>query len=60
MKKKEDDCEKLEGEVAMLRLKFVKLRRNIEEASTSSVKIVEEKCHRSSEGKSEENPKIYA
>jgi hypothetical protein len=41
MKKKEEDCEKLEEEVAMLRVKVVKLSKNIEEASTSSVKIVE-------------------
>ena len=44
----------------MLRVKVVKLSKNIEEASTSSVNIVEDKCHRSSEGKSQENPKSYA
>jgi hypothetical protein len=60
MKKKEEDCEKLEEEVVMLRVKVVKLSKNIEEASTSSVKIVEEKCHRSSKRKSEEKPKSYA
>jgi hypothetical protein len=37
MKKKEEDCEKLEEEVVMLRVKVVKLNKNIEEASTSSV-----------------------
>jgi chromosome segregation ATPase len=60
MMKKEEEVEKLEEEVVMLRVEVVKLNKNIEEASTSSVKIVEEKCHRSSEGKSEENPKSYA
>jgi hypothetical protein len=29
----------------MLRVEVVKLNKNIEEASTSSIKIVEEKCH---------------
>ena len=60
MKKKEKDRGKLEEEVFMLRVKVVKLRKNIKETSTSSVKIVEEKCHRSSEGKNEEKPKSYA
>jgi hypothetical protein len=43
----------------MLRVKVVKLNKNIEEASTSSVNIVEEKFHSSSEIKSEEKPKSY-
>jgi hypothetical protein len=40
MKKKEEDCEKLEEEVVMLRIKVVKLSKNIEETSTSSLKII--------------------
>jgi hypothetical protein len=44
----------------VLRIEVIDLRKNIEEASTSSVKIVEEKCNMSLEGKSEENPKSYA
>jgi hypothetical protein len=60
MKKKEKDRGKLEEEVFMLRVKVVKLNKKIEKASTSSIKIVEEKCHRSSEGKNEEKPKSYA
>jgi hypothetical protein len=59
MKKEEEEIEKLEEEVVMLRVKVVKLSKNIKEASTSPVKIVEEKCHKSSEGKSEENSKSY-
>jgi hypothetical protein len=57
--KKEEDCEKLEEEVFMLRVKVFNINKNIEEASTSSIKIVEEKCHRSSKGNIEENPKSY-
>jgi hypothetical protein len=59
MKKKEEDCENLEEVVVLLRVKVVKIGINIEEASTPSVNIFEEKCHRSSEGKSEEKPKSY-
>jgi hypothetical protein len=60
MKKKEDDCENIEEEVVMLGIKVVKLSENIEETSTSSVKIVEGKCHGSLKGKHEEKPKSYA
>jgi hypothetical protein len=60
MKKKEEDCEKLEEEVFMLRVKVVKLSKNVEEASTSSVRKLEEKCHRLPEKKNEEKPKSYA
>jgi len=60
MKKKEEDYEKLEEEVVMLRVKFLKLGKKIEEASTSSIRKVEEKCHRLLENKYGENPKSYA
>jgi hypothetical protein len=53
MKKKEEDCENLEEKFVMLRVKVFKLNKNIEEESTSSIKIVEEKCDRSSERKTE-------
>jgi hypothetical protein len=37
----------------MLRIKVAKLSKNIEEASTSSTKKVEHKCHRLPERKNE-------
>jgi hypothetical protein len=43
----------------MLIVKVVKINKKIEEESKSLVNIVEEKCYRSSNGKSEENPKSY-
>jgi hypothetical protein len=43
----------------MLRVKVVRLSKNIEETSTWSLNIVEGKCRRSLEGESEENPKSY-
>jgi hypothetical protein len=45
-----------------LRVKIVKLNKNVEEreTSTSLVKEVEEKSFRLSEGENEENPKSYA
>jgi len=46
MKKKEEDCENLEKVVFMLRVKVVKLNKNVEETSTSSTRKLEEKCHR--------------
>jgi len=60
MKKKDEDCEKLGEEVVMLRVKFLKLIQNVEEASTSSTRKVEEKWHRLLEKKNEEKPKSYA
>ena len=54
MLKKEEEVEKLEEEVVMLRVKVVKLSKNVEEASTSSTKKDEEKCHRLLERKNEE------
>jgi hypothetical protein len=53
MLKKEEEVEKLEEEVVMLRVEVVKINKNIEQASTSSINIFEEKSHKSSEGKSE-------
>jgi hypothetical protein len=62
MMKKEEDCEKLEEEVVTLRVKVVKLNKNVEErgSSTPSVKKVEEKCYRLLERKNEEKAKSYA
>ena len=52
--KKEEDIEKLEEEVVTLRVKVIKLNKNIEEtkASTSSTEVPKRK--------NEEKPKIYA
>jgi len=44
----------------MLRVKVVNLSKNVEEASTSSAKKVEEKSHKLPERKNEEKVKIYA
>jgi hypothetical protein len=62
MMKKEEECGKLEEEVVTLRVKVVKLSKNIEEreSSTSSVKKTEEKCYRLLERKNEEKTKSYA
>jgi hypothetical protein len=48
MIKKEEDCENLEEEVVTLRVKVVKLSKNVEEreSSTQPVEKVEEKCYR--------------
>jgi chromosome segregation ATPase len=60
MMKKEEEVENLEEEVVTLRVKIVKLNKNIEEreTSTSSVNKVEEKYSRFPERKNEE--KSYA
>ena len=62
MMKKEEDCEKLEEEVVTLRVKVVKIKKNIEEkgSSTPPVKKFEEKCYRLLERKNEEKVKNYA
>jgi hypothetical protein len=59
MKKKDKDCEKIEEEVVMLRVKVVKLSKNVEETSTSLARKLEEKCHRLPEKKNEVKPKSY-
>jgi hypothetical protein len=53
--KKENECEKIEEEVATLRVKVVKISKNIEEkgSCTSSVEKVEEKCYKVLERKNE-------
>jgi hypothetical protein len=62
MIKKEEDCENLEEEVVTLRVKVVKLRKNVEEreSSTHPVEKVEEKCYRLLERKNEYKLKSYA
>jgi hypothetical protein len=62
MMKKEEEVEKLEEEVVTLRVKIVKLNKNVEEreTSTSSVENVEEKHSRLLEKKNEEKSKSYA
>jgi hypothetical protein len=62
MMKKEEEVEKLEEEVFTLRVKIVKLSKNIEETetSTSSVNNVEEKPSRLLEKKNEGKSKSYA
>jgi hypothetical protein len=60
--RKEEYCEKLEEEVVTLRVKVVKLSKNIEErgSSTPLVRKVEDKCYRLLERKNEEKVKSYA
>jgi hypothetical protein len=62
MMKKEEEVEKLEEEVVTLRVKIIKLNKNIEETetSTSSVENVEENPSRLLEKKNEEKSKSYA
>jgi hypothetical protein len=61
MIKKEKYCEKIEEEVVTLRVKIVKISKNVEEREipTSSVKKFEEKCYMLLERKNEEKDKIY-
>ena len=60
MMKKEQECEKLE-EVVTLRVKIVKVSKNVEEreTSTSSKKKIGEKHSRLPERKNEEKGKSY-
>jgi hypothetical protein len=59
--KKEEEVEKLEKEVVTLRVKVVKLNKNVEETETfTSVIDNEEKHSRFLEKKNEENKKSYA
>jgi hypothetical protein len=62
MMKKEEEVEKLEEEVFTLRVKIIKLNKNIEEreTSTSSINIFEENQSRFPERKNEEKRKSYA
>jgi hypothetical protein len=62
MMKKEEEVEKLEEEVVTLRVKIIKLSKNVEETetSTSSVENFEEKYSRLLEKKNEEKSKSYA
>jgi hypothetical protein len=59
--KKEEECKNLQEEVVTLRVKVVKVNKNIEEReiSTSSVKKDEEKCYRLLERNIEEKDKSY-
>jgi hypothetical protein len=61
MMKKEDNCENLEEEVVTLRIKVVKINKNVEGkgSNTSPVKKVEEKGYRLLERKNEEKDKSY-
>jgi hypothetical protein len=61
MMKKEEEVEKLEEEVVILRVKIIKIRTNVEErvTYTSSVNKFEEKHSRLLERKNEEKRKIY-
>jgi hypothetical protein len=56
---KEEEVEKLEEEVFMLRVEVVKISKNIEESSTSPTKKVEEKFHRLPKRKNEEKVNSY-
>jgi hypothetical protein len=58
MMKKEEEVEKLEEEVVMLRVKVFKLNRNFEEKETST-SLVEEKSSRLLEINNEENLNAY-
>jgi hypothetical protein len=62
MMKKEEEVDKIEEEIVTLRVKIVKLNKNVEEreTSTSSVKKVEEKHSRLPERKNQEKGKSYA
>jgi chromosome segregation ATPase len=61
IKNKEEDVEKLEEEVVTLRIKIVKLNKNIEDTETSTLVIENEDKHsRFLETKNEENIKSYA
>jgi hypothetical protein len=61
MMNKEEDYEKIEEEVITLRVKVIKLRKNIEErrSSTPLVNKFEEKCYTLLERKNEEKSKSY-
>jgi hypothetical protein len=59
--KKEEEVEKLEEEVVTLRVKVIKLSKNVEETETSTSAVENEDKHsRLSEKKNEENSKSYA
>jgi hypothetical protein len=59
--KKEEEVEKLEEEIVILRSKIIKLNKNIEETETSTSVIENEEKHlRLLEKKNEENRKSYA
>jgi regulator of replication initiation timing len=58
--KKEEEVEKLEEEVVTLRIKIMKLNKNVEETETSTLVIENEEMHsRLLEKKNEENRKSY-
>jgi hypothetical protein len=59
--KKEEEVEKLEEEVVTLRVKVVKLNKNVEEKETSTSTVENEEKHsRLPERKNEEKRKSYA
>jgi hypothetical protein len=59
--KKEEEVENLEEEVVTLRVKIVKLNKNVEETKTSTSVVENEEKHSTLlEKKNEENRKSYA
>jgi len=61
LKKEEEEVEKLEEEVVMLRVKVFKLSKNVEETKTSTSIVENEENHsKLTEKKNEEKSKSYA